>query len=211
MSKRKKVFEFISGQKSGKDGWVRMTNRMLSEQLEMTVQEIQQIVGSLKNTGNIETLIEDGKVAAYRIVKAPSMWRRVTGKRRGFRKQSQEQATASETRQQRDNIIHLLRTPNIDRYASAKETFEKMISSEAVKEYVTAEWREDPTAEEGLTLKAQLLAARTRLSELQEKYAVEHRELEYFRKTRDEQFRETLSKAGVVHAGQRVVTEAAPM
>lgn len=197
MSKRQQVFEFISSQKAGKDGWVEITNRLISEELHMSMQEVQQIVGSLKNTGNIETRLVDGRVQAIRIVKAPSMWRRVTGKaKRGARRVKGARAS--------EKVVAFLKTPNIDQYGHAKQAFETLIADESVKPYIQAEWKPDPTAEEGLTLKNQLQAATERLSILQEKYDEEHRANEYFRKTRDATFQEALKDSGVVHGDQRV-------
>lgn len=194
VSKRKKVFDFIASQKSDKDGWVKMTNRMLAEKLDMEVPEVQQIAGSLKNTGNIDTRIEDGKVTAFRIVGEAPKWRRVINRRQKGPRIARAKASS--------NVVNFLKTPNTDRYAHAKATFERMLADEDVRAYVAAEWKPDPTAEEALSLKTQLQAVTERLNELRGKYAEEHRELEYLRKTRDEQFRGALKTAGVVHADQ---------
>lgn len=197
MSKRKRIFDYIKSKKANRDGWVKMTNVELAENIGMSVTEVQQLVGSLKATGNVDTLLENNRVQGFKIIKEPSRWRRgrdavAQAVKSGSRKAKTDKA--------QNNVVPLVRTPMIDRYGAAKETFERMISDEAVREHVEATWNANPVAEEGLTLKQQLDALRERHAELTAKYNEEHRELGYLRTRNNEQLRAGLQSAGVEHA-----------
>lgn len=194
MSKRQKIFDYIKSKKASRDGWVKMTNAELAENIGMSVTEVQQLVGSLKATGNVDTLLVNNRVQGFKIIKQPSRWRR------GREAVKQVVKRGKGRTDQPQNVVSLIRTPMIDRYGAAKETFDRMISDEAVKEHVEATWRENPMAEEGLSLKQQLDALRERHQQLQTTYNEEHRELEYLRTRNNEQLREGLRTAGVEHA-----------
>lgn len=194
MSKRQRIFDYIKSKKPSQDGWVKMTNAELAENIGMSVTEVQQLVGSLKATGNVDTLLENNRVQGFKIIKAPSRWRR------GREAVSKAVRRGKSREQGQEKVTNLIRTPMIDRYGAAKDTFERMVSDEAVKEHVEATWKADPMAEEGLTLKQQLEALRERHAQLQATYTEEHRELEYLRTRNNEQLRDGLKSAGVVHA-----------
>ena len=191
MSIRKELFQQLSNMQPDDEGWIVATSADLAGAIERDPGTVSKMLGSLQTHGNVETRKnEEGRVVAVRVLKQPRAYGSSdrTLKVVRNREKSEHKSGGNSGRV----FGQAMPTPNVDKYAKAKEAYEHMMPS--LGDYVTAEFKEHPLAEEALALKKHNTALVSQLQQLRDL----EREVNYLRKVNDDRLRNGLKQAGVL-------------
>lgn len=192
MSIRKELFQQLSSMTPDEDGWIATTSADLASAMNRDAGTVSKMLGSLQGHGNVETRKnEDGRVMAVRVLKQPRSY--------GVGDRALKVVRSREKREDRKGdstkgrvFGQPMATPNVDKYAKAKEAYDTVVPS--LGEYVVAEFKEHPLAEEALALKRYNTALISQLQQLRDL----KREVNYLRKVNDDRLRTGLKQAGVL-------------
>lgn len=192
MSIRKELFQQLSNMQPSEDGWIVTTSTDLAGAMQRDPGTVSKMLGSLQSHGNVETRKnEEGRVVAVRVLKQPRAYGAGDRSLKVVRNRAK-----SDDRKSGGNTGRVfgqtMPTPNVDKYAKAKEAYENVVPS--LGDYVIAEFKEHPLAEEALALKRHNTALISQLQQLRDL----EREVNYLRKVNDDRLRDGLKQAGVL-------------
>lgn len=192
MSIRKQLFHEIASMDTDETGWIKVTTPELAERIGHSPVKTSKVLHSLAEHGNVEAVKgDDGRITRLRINRAP----------RSYRDRSLAVVVRKPSRARRDAprraFGESMTTPTIDQYAEAKRAYLEVLANLPT-EYVTAEFKEQPLAEEALALKTHNEALLSQVKELRRAQDTMERELGYLRTKNDGQLRKGLEDAGVL-------------
>ena len=203
-----RVFDFLKAQRSPANGWVDMDADKVARLGNFTLAQVRQALWLLGKAGLVEVDRwggEHSRIKDIRVLdRQATVPATVTFDARTYRPRRSgpvERIRPTVVLEMPDAMpgLKTLRTPLIDAYEAGKEEFLALKNDPKLGAFIVADYPlADPLSEEAIKVKARAVRLETELIDTRRELEAANRDLGYFRKTRDGQFRQALASAGVM-------------